>query len=101
MIEVLYFDGCPNHEGLEEHLRSLLAAAGKEEMPIVSRRIESDDQAEAERFLGSPTVRINRVDVDPSADDRHDYGLMCRVYATEEGLRGTPPDAWILATLNS
>ncbi|MFR9777253.1 thioredoxin family protein [Micromonospora sp. MS34] len=98
MIEVLYFDGCPNHEGLEEHLRSLLAVAGFD-TPITSRRIDSDEQAQREHFVGSPTIRINGVDVDPTLSGREDYGLMCRVYQTEHGLRGTPPDAWILDAL--
>jgi hypothetical protein len=47
----------------------------------------------------APTVRINGVDVEPDADTRHAYGLMCRVYPTDDGLRGTPPDAWITAAL--
>jgi hypothetical protein len=54
MIEILYFDGCPNHEGLETRIRSLLTAVGIEE-PVTQRRIDSDEQAEAEHFLGSPT----------------------------------------------
>jgi hypothetical protein len=98
MIELLYFDGCPNYQGLEAHLRSLLADAGVD-MPILIRRIDSDDEAVAERFLGSPTIRVAGVDVDPTAADRDAYGLMCRLYAAEDRLRGTPPDPWILAAL--
>lgn len=98
MIEILYFDGCPNHPGLADRIRALIANATVD-MPIVQRRIDSDDQAVNERFLGSPTVRVNGLDVDPAAAGRHDYGLTCRVYVTEDGLRGTPPDAWITAAL--
>lgn len=98
MIEILYFDGCPNHEGLEGHIRELLTAAGVD-VPVRQRRIESAAQAEAAKFLGSPTVRVNGIDVDPTARTRSMFGLSCRVYATDEGLRGTPPDEWILATL--
>ncbi|MFI5489143.1 DF family (seleno)protein [Micromonospora echinaurantiaca] len=100
MIEILYFDGCPNHEGLDTRIRSLLAAAGIEET-IVHRRIESDEHAQAERFLGSPTVLVNGVDVDPGATSRQAYGLTCRVYATDDGLRGTPPDEWIISMVQS
>src|SRR5215216_4209433 len=98
MIEILYIDGCPNHEGVEGHIRGLLTAAGVD-VPIRQRRIESAAQAEAERFLGSPSVRVNGVDVDPTAPRQIIFGLSCRVYATEEGLRRTPPDEWILAAL--
>lgn len=98
MIEILYFDGCPNHRGLEDRVRALLADVGVE-VPVSLRRMDSDEQAAEEQFLGSPTIRVNGVDVDPTADGRAGYGLMCRVYATDDGLRGTPPDEWILNAL--
>ena len=43
-------------------------------------------------FLGSPTVRINGVDVEPSAHQRTSFGLMCRTY---EGNGGVPPEELI------
>lgn len=97
-IELLYFDGCPNHDALLPHLRELLASA---DMPaqIELRRIESVEAAEGERFLGSPTIRVDGRDVDLGTEQRTDYGMKCRLYATDEGLRGTPPDAWILNAL--
>ncbi|MEV4199644.1 DF family (seleno)protein [Micromonospora globbae] len=98
MIEILYFEGCPNHEGLETRIRSLIDNAGIHET-ITHRRIDSEDQARAEHFLGSPTIRVNGIDVEPDASRRTSYGLMCRVYATDEGLRGTPPDKWIINAL--
>ena len=98
MIEILYFDGCRNHRGLETRIRSLLIELGVD-APVMARRIESDDQAEAEHLLGSPTVRVNGLDVDPTAPTGRSSGLTCRLYATEEGLRGIPPDAWIVAAV--
>ena len=99
-IELLYFDGCPNHDELLPHLEQLLTETGhSDEITLV--RIETSEQAEADRFLGSPTLRINGVDVDPTAAERDDYGMKCRLYRTEEGLRGTPPDEWILSVLSA
>jgi len=95
-VELLYFDGCPNHDVLLPRLRELLAAADAEGK-IELRRIESADVVERERFLGSPTVRINGEDVDPGAAERTDFGLKCRLFATPEGLRGVPADEWVLA----
>jgi hypothetical protein len=97
-IELLYFDGCPNHDELVPHLRELLVAAGID-ATIELRRVETVEDAERERFLGSPTVRVDGRDVDPNAAAREDYGMKCRLYATAEGLRGIPPDAWIVAAL--
>ena len=90
-IELLYFDGCPNHTELLPHLEQLLTETGRsDEITLV--HVETPEQAEEDRFLGSPTVRINGVDVDPTAGERDDFGMKCRLYRTEEGLRGIPPD---------
>jgi hypothetical protein len=99
-IELLYFDGCPNHTRLLPDLPELLRRAGIPEQ-IQLRVIPDDDAAERERFLGSPTVRVDGRDVEPGADDRRDYGVKCRLYRTPAGLRGTPPDDWILAALST
>jgi hypothetical protein len=97
-LELLYFDGCPNHEALVPHLEQLLRAAG---IPaeIELRNVPDDTAAQRERFLGSPTVRVDGRDVEPGAQDRDDYGLKCRLYRTDAGLRGAPLDEWILDAL--
>lgn len=98
MIELWYIDDCPSHERFLPHLRALLDAAGVDEA-IHERRVVSDDDARAQRFLGSPTLRVDGVDVDPAANQRADYAMQCRLYPSGGGLRGTPPDEWILAAL--
>ena len=98
-VEVLFFDGCPNHEALLPHLRELLNAAEAEDTEIRLVRVEDAKTAEAERFLGSPTVRVDGEDVEPGADERTDFGLKCRLFTTPQGLRGTPADEWVLDAL--
>jgi hypothetical protein len=97
-VELLYFDGCPSHEAFLPRLRELLAQAGAG-VAVEQRRVESDAAAQRERFLGSPTLRVEGADVDPGAGDRTGYGLKCRLYPTSEGLRGAPPDEWVLSAL--
>jgi len=97
-IELLYFDACPSHEAFLPRLRELLARAGVD-APVAERRVESDTDAQRERFLGSPTLRVDGVDVDPDARERTDYGLKCRLYRTHEGLSGAPRDEWVLSAL--
>ena len=97
-VEVLYFDGCPNHEALLPHLRELLGSGGAgADIELV--RVEDAEAAERERFLGSPTVRVDGEDVEPGAADRTDFGLKCRLFATPDGLRGMPADEWVLDAL--
>ena len=63
------------------------------------RRVETIGDAERERFLGSPSVRVDGCDIEPGADERTDYGLKCRLYRTESGMQGEPPTDWVLAAL--
>ncbi len=98
-IEVLYFEGCPNYEALLPRLRQLLEDAGVDD-EIELRRVETAEAAERERFLGSPTVRIDGEDVDPGAAARTDFGHECRLYRSEGGTSPLPPDAWIRAALS-
>lgn len=99
-IEVLYFDGCTNHERLLPRLRQLLDRAGvSDEIRLV--RVESSEAAERERFLGSPTLRVDGADVEPGASERTDYGFKCRLYRTGSGVAGVPADEWVLAALRA
>ena len=52
-IELLYFEGCPNHLLAMEMLRNILDSLSREEQ---IHQIEVRNQAEAEaiRFVGSP-----------------------------------------------
>ena len=95
-IELLYFDGCPSQEAFWPRLKELLARSGVKD-EVEPRRVETPEAAEAERFLGSPTLRIDGADVDPGASDRTDYGFKCRLYRSEAGTAPTPPDEWVLA----
>jgi hypothetical protein len=98
-LELLYFDGCPSYAELLPRLRELLAREGIDE-EIELRRVETPEEAERERFLGSPTVRVDGEDIDPTAKNRDDFGLECRLYRTDDGLARTPPEEWIRAALD-
>ena len=94
--ERLYFDGCPSHEQLLPTVEQLAALTGAQ---LELRRVETPEAAESERFLGSPTVRVKGVDVDPTAAGRDDFGLKCRIYMSAEGASPLPPEHWIRAAL--
>lgn len=65
------------------------------------KHVESVEAAERERFLGSPTLRVDGQDVDPTAGERTDFGLKCRLYPSPDGLRGTVPDEFVLAAFRA
>jgi hypothetical protein len=90
-IELLYFDGCPNYEALVPRVREIVADTGIS-AEVEVRRITDDEAARRERFLGSPTLRVDGHDVEPEAEHRTDYGLKCRLYRTAAGLSGQPTE---------
>ena len=62
-VEILYFDGCPNHEGavaLVERVASDLEV----EIEIELVNVPDPEAAQRMRFLGSPTVRVAGHDVE-------------------------------------
>jgi hypothetical protein len=97
-VELLYFDGCPHYEAVLARLEDLLRQAGVDGR-VRLRNIPDEAAAVRERFLGSPTVRVDGYDVEPGAGERSDFGMACRLYATDEGSVAMPLDKWILDAL--
>jgi hypothetical protein len=99
-VEVMFFDGCPNVDLAVLHARAALASAGLDgRVEIAITRIDDDLEAARKRFLGSPTVQVDGLDVDPDALTRDDYGLQCRIYWHDGRIEGAPPIRWIAAAL--
>jgi hypothetical protein len=88
-IELLWWDGCPSTERTLADLRSALREAGLDPKAIELREVASDEQAERERFPGSPTIRINGRDPFPGEVS---IGLSCRIYRSAEGRPSPTPD---------
>lgn len=98
VVEILYFEGCPNHEGARELVVRLSRELNIDaEVRLVE--VPSVEEAVSQRFLGSPTIRVGGVDVEPGADERTQFTLACRVYKTEAGFAGQPDEAWLREAL--
>jgi hypothetical protein len=86
-IDLLYFDGCPSWEGGLENLKAALNAEGLED-DIRLVKVEDNDEATRLKFLGSPSFRVNVVNL--WHEERKRYNLSCRVYTTPQGMKGAP-----------
>jgi hypothetical protein len=94
-IELLYWDGCPSHPQALAELRAALAGLGHAGAQVVLRRVESEEEAAALGFCGSPTIRVDGVDpVPPPAGEP--TGLTCRVYRLADGRYSPTPDPGLL-----
>ena len=98
-IELLWFEGCPNHEVARALLRELLDERGLE-LPIEDLEVPDEATGDRVRFPGSPTIRIDGRDVEPGVEDCADCTPRCRIYHTPRGLRGVPEREWIEAALD-
>jgi hypothetical protein len=89
-VELLFWAGCPSYPRALADLREALAAAGLDPDGVTVREVETDADATRERFAGSPTIRIDGVDVQPLDDEP--TGLTCRVYRRRDGRISPTPD---------
>ena len=94
-IEVLYFEDCPNHLPTVERVSTILREEGCN-ADVREVLVPDVDTAQRVNFPGSPTVRVNGIDIEPAALDRQDFGLMCRRYAG-----GVPSHELIRAAVRS
>lgn len=98
-VEILYFEGCPNHEAARA-LVERVAAELRVEPEIDLVDVPDADAAAHLRFLGSPSVRVDGRDVEPGADERGDFVHSCRVYRGERGFSGQPDAGWVREALS-
>ena len=100
LVEVLYFDGCPNHPKAQALVERVSADLGLSvELQLVN--VADPDTAARERFLGSPSIRVDGHDIQPGAQTRTDYALSCRVYHTDDGPSGQPDERWLRDALRN
>ena len=97
---MLAFEGCPHAEPALALVRRLLAETG---VGGTVRRVDVPDAeaATAQRFLGSPTIRVNGRDIEPGVRERDQYVLSCRIYRTDSGIAGEPDEQWLREALSA
>jgi hypothetical protein len=96
-IDFLYDPDCPSREESFQRLIETLAEAGID-AEIVSLAITTVKEAETFEFLGSPTIRIDGLDIDANTRERRDYSLSCRAYRRSDGRISPLPPKELIAT---
>jgi hypothetical protein len=79
-IELLYWKGCPSYPEARELLEGVLEDAAEIEI----REVKTQEEAEVLRFPGSPTIRVDGVDIDPEGATSRP-ALACRIYHLPDG----------------
>jgi len=88
-IEVLYFEGCPNHEPAVARVDEIVKAEGIA-AEVSEVNVPDTSTAQEVGFLGSPSIRVNGMDVEQAARSAREYGMMCRTYVVNGRREGLP-----------
>jgi len=83
-IEFLYWEDCPSHPQAWSLLQEAMAELGVE-IPVEQIEVVTDEDAERLAFPGSPTIRVNGVDIDPDGAAQMGTALTCRIYRLQDG----------------
>jgi hypothetical protein len=90
-VELLWWEGCPSYPEAIAELRELMREEGLDPDALELREVMTDEDAERERFPGSPTIRVDGEDVVPSGEGALP-SLTCRVYRLRDGRYSPIPD---------
>lgn len=83
-VEFLYFRDCPGREATLALLDRVLEEEGAA-AEVVQIEVPGPDAAEEHRFVGSPSIRIDGVDLEgPEVEAAMGYGWRCRQYGEAE-----------------
>ncbi len=92
---IVFFADCPGRGPAVDLLRRV-ARDLHIDLDIEEVCVATPEQAARERMLGSPTIQIDGIDIEPSARTRTDFAMSCRVYP---GTQGLPPREMVEAAL--
>jgi hypothetical protein len=90
VIEFLYWEGCPSHERALDSLTRALDEYDVKRDQLSVIEVKSEADAQRERFIGSPTIRVNGTDIVDPLDTP--YSLDCRIYYRPDGKISPLPD---------
>lgn len=99
-IEFLFTPGCVCAGPTLRLLRRILGEKYGE-VPVTVRVVADDFSARRYRYRGSPSIRVNGIDIEGPAPDPGEYHLCCRIYSPHGACQGVPDPELIRAALGS
>ena len=97
-IEFLYSKATGRAEAAEEALRLALEATDPS-IEVVYTEVDGMEEARDKKFLGSPSIRVNGIDVEYGEREPDEYQSGTRYYNTPEGWKPYPHARLIANTI--
>jgi hypothetical protein len=90
-IEFLYFTSCPSHQNALHNLKEVIERLDLDaELTMIE--VESPEAAASIGFFGSPSIKINGVDLERRVGPA---SFNCRLYQTAGKMTGVPTKEFI------
>jgi hypothetical protein len=97
-IEFLYSKATGRSEKAEEALKLALEATDPS-IEVVYTEVDGTEDARDKKFLGSPSIRVNGIDVEYGDREPDEYQAGTRYYNTPEGWKPFPHARLIANTI--
>lgn len=99
VIQYYYFEGCPAWRVSWRNLKQAVLEMGiQADLKVV--KLEAEEQVTTERFLGSPTIRINGNEIEGDESGK-EYTMACRAFTEDGKLTETPSAAFFKEKLKA
>lgn len=99
-VEVYWSPSCPHRAAVEEIVKKALSEAGVD-VPVTYIEVTGPEDAKTKRCLGSPTIRVDGLDVEYGNREPDETTPGCRYYNTPEGWVPLPPKGMIVRALST
>lgn len=99
-ISILLVNGCPGAVFAEKYINDIIAKEGID-ADVNFLFIDNDKDAGKLRFIGSPTIRVNGVDVEKGFKDTGAFGINGRTYQIDGKPSNHPSKSMIEAAIKS
>ncbi len=98
-VTIVVSERCDHQEAAREVLTAALDEAGLGDVEVQESQIRADEEAIAANCIGSPTIRINGVDVEFAEREPEERSAGCRYFNTTAGWKPVPEQGMIVRAL--
>ncbi len=98
-IEAYVTRSCSHQDATRQIIDEAMAEANAADAEVSIIEVDSPEEARQKKVFGSPTVRVNGVDVEYGEREPEETSAGCRYYSTPDGWKPVPQRGLIVRAL--